>query len=112
MYSELIGPIYPTDIFSNKYIITFLDSKTRYLEIELLETKDQALKAFKKYKTRNEISNNKTFYIKLLKANNKRKYINNNFTKYLESIEIVYTPSAPYTPEQNGRAERINQTLF
>ena len=40
MYSELIGPIYPTDIFSNKYIITFLDSKTRYLEIELLKTKD------------------------------------------------------------------------
>ena len=70
-----------------------MDSRTRYLEIELLKTKDEALEAFKKYKTRDKTNTNKTFYIKLLKTNNRKKYINYTFIRYLEFIGIVYSPS-------------------
>ena len=50
IHSNLIGPISPTNIFGNCYIITFLDLKSRYLETDLLKTKSQSLEAFKRYK--------------------------------------------------------------
>ena len=34
------------------------------------------------------------------------------FTKYLEENGIIHETSAPRTPQQNGVAERMNQTLL
>ena len=109
--SDLIGLITPTDIYGFRYIITFLDSNSRYLDIELIKTKDEALAAFKRYKARNE-NTSKGHRIKSLKGDNGREYINKAFRAFLQQEGIIYEPSSPYTPEQNGRAERINQTLF
>ena len=34
------------------------------------------------------------------------------FTKFLEDNGIIHETSAPRTPQQNGVAERMNQTLL
>ena len=34
------------------------------------------------------------------------------FTEYLEQVSIIHETSAPRTPQQNGTAERMNQTLL
>ena len=44
--SNLVGPINPPTYDKKKYVITFLDSKTKFLEVELLSFKDQAAEAF------------------------------------------------------------------
>ena len=46
--------------------------------------------------------------IKLIKSDNGREYINKSFKTFLDSKGIIYELSSPYTPKQNGRAERIN----
>ena len=89
IHSNLIGPINPPDILGYKYIIIFLDYKTRTLDIELLKHKYKALDAFKKYKVRkeNNSSNNKIY---ILFTNNSTEYINKEFNNYFIKYSIKY----------------------
>lgn len=108
--SDIVGPISPIDKRGNKYIITFLDKKTRYLEIELLKSKAESLNAFKRFKARSE--NNPEYSIKILKTDNGTEYTNKGFSTLLDSSGIIHEYSPVYTKEPNGLAERINLTIF
>ena len=57
--SDLCGPISPLTYNNYKYFITFLDKATRYLEVQLLRTKDEAYNSFSEFKLREE--NNKKY---------------------------------------------------
>jgi len=75
-------------IYGYKYIITFLDKKSKFLEIKLLKIKSEVLEAFKTFKTRNNNQNN--YIIKILKTNNGTKYRNKEFTLYLDVNRIEF----------------------
>jgi len=45
------------------------------------------------------------------KSDNGTEYINKTLTTYLENFGINFIHSVPGYPQQNGRAERLNQTL-
>ena len=49
--------------------------------------------------------------MKVLRSDNGREYVSNSMKNYLENCGIRHEPSAPYTPEQNGKAERENRTI-
>ncbi|GBP45809.1 Retrovirus-related Pol polyprotein from transposon TNT 1-94 [Eumeta japonica] len=46
-----------------------------------------------------------------LHTDNGREYVNKVFKEYLDKEGIVHELTAPYTPEQNGRAEREIRTI-
>ena len=52
MVTNLCGPISPPTINSERYIVFFLDSATRYLEFKLLKSKSEAYEAFIEFKNR------------------------------------------------------------
>jgi len=52
--TDLYGLISPETINSEKYIIFFLNSATRYLEFKLIKFKLEAYKAFIEFKNRAE----------------------------------------------------------
>ena len=47
----------------------------------------------------------------MLRTDNGGKYVNNNFTSYYTTQSIQMQHTVPYTPQQNGVAERKNCTL-
>jgi transposase InsO family protein len=49
--------------------------------------------------------------IQKLRTNNGGEYVNNNFTSYCTTQGIQMQHTVPYTPQQNGVAERKNYTL-
>ena len=49
--------------------------------------------------------------IKYLQSDNGREYYNRSFNSFLRNEDIRRRLSVPYTPEQNGIAERKNRTL-
>ena len=107
----MCGPIKPTTYNNYRYFITFLDKGTRYTEIALLKSKDEAYSAFYTFKQKAE--NNKGNYkIRVYATDNGTEFINKRFKNCLDNNGIIHQNSAPYTPEQNGLAERINQTLL
>lgn len=71
--------------------------------------KNEALEAFKKFIT--TVENKWERCVKILQSNNGLEYTNNEFQSYLKLKGIEHEPTAPCTPEQNGRAERDNQTI-
>jgi transposase InsO family protein len=92
------------------YFVTFIDDKTRYTIIALLKTKDQVHEKFKEYKT---LVEKQTGYdIKILRSDNGGEYISHEWAVYLKGEGILRQLSIPKTPEQNGVAERVNETLL
>jgi len=93
----------------NIYFITFTDDFSRYTYVYLMKSKDEAFSLFKCYKS--TVENQKEKKIKILRSDRGGEYFPTEFTLYCEENGIIHQTSAPYTPQQNGLAERKNRTL-
>ncbi|GJV42668.1 zinc finger, CCHC-type containing protein [Tanacetum coccineum] len=90
----------------NKYVITFIDDASRYCYVYLLHAKHEALDKFKIYKQ--EVELQRQDLIKVLRTDKGGEYYD---PVYFQSTGIIHQTTAPYTPQQNGVAERKNRTL-
>ena len=89
-----------------KYFVTFIDDFSKFCYIYLLHSKDEILSKFMVYKI--EFENQCNVKIKQLRSNRGGEY---HFPEYCENVGIIHETFAPYTPQQNGVAERKNRTL-
>ena len=92
---------------NKKYVVTFIDDASRYCYVYLLHAKDEALDSFKIYKEEVELHHHGTL-IKNLRTDRGGEYYD---PVYFQSTGIIHQTTAPYTPQQNGVAERKNRTL-
>ncbi|GKA34493.1 zinc finger, CCHC-type containing protein [Tanacetum coccineum] len=91
---------------NKKYVITFIDDASRFCYVYLLHAKDEALDKFRIYKTEVELQQNDL--IKTLRTDRGGEYYDPVF---FQSVGIIHETTAPYTPQQNGVAERKNRAL-
>lgn len=91
-----------------KYFITFIDDCTRFCYVYLLKSKDEALEAFKKYKT--EVENQLSSKIKMIRSDRGGEYVA-LFEEFCSNSGIIHQTTAPYSPQSNGVAERKIRTL-
>lgn len=47
-----------------------------------------------------------------LRCDNAREYIRGDLEKFCKETGITIDPSDPYTPEQNGKAERLEKEML
>ena len=92
----------------NKYFITFVDDSTKYCYVYLLKSKDEAIDKFVLYK--NEVENQLSRKIKVLRSDRGGEY-ESPFAEFCAQNGIIHQTTAPYSPQQNGVAERKNRTL-
>uniref|UniRef100_A0A2N9GZ77 Integrase catalytic domain-containing protein n=1 Tax=Fagus sylvatica TaxID=28930 RepID=A0A2N9GZ77_FAGSY len=85
-----------------------LDDCTRYCYVYLLKSKDEALESFIHYKK--EVENQLSKKIKVLGSDRREEY-ELPFGEFCSQHGIVHQTTAPYSPQQNGVAERKNRTL-
>jgi len=95
---------------SHKYFVTFIDEKSKYTWLTLLPSKDRVLEAFMNFQA--YVSNQYNATVKVLRSDNGGEYISNAFKSHLAKHGIVHQTSCPYTPQQNGVAERKNRHLM
>ena len=91
------------------YFITFIDDCTKYCYVYLLHRKDEALNSFKTYKA--EVENQLEKKIQVIRSDRGGEYESTAFSDFCAQYGIVHQTTAPYTPQQNGIAERKNRTL-
>ena len=48
----------------------------------------------------------------MLRTNNGREFYKKEFEEFCEKCGIAWKKTTPYTPHQNGAAERMNRTLM
>lgn len=50
--------------------------------------------------------------VKVVRIDNEGEFVNHEFVKCLANLGIVYHRTCPYTPQQNGVAERKHKYLL
>ena len=91
-----------------KYFVTFIDDSTRFCYVYLLRSKAEAIESFVHYK--NEVENQLGKKIKRIRSDRGGEYVS-PFGEYCSVHGIIHETTAPYSPQQNGIAERKNRTL-
>uniref|UniRef100_A0A5S6Q1M4 Integrase catalytic domain-containing protein n=1 Tax=Trichuris muris TaxID=70415 RepID=A0A5S6Q1M4_TRIMR len=92
-----------------RYMLTFIDDYSRFTFIRLLKTKDETVCVVKEYVA---VMNTRFGrHPATFRTDNGREYVNQELQEFFKRKGIEHQFSAPYTPQQNGVAERKNRTL-
>lgn len=108
IHADLSGPL-PDNDQGYKYYVVFVDDCSGFCDISLLKRKSETLDAFEAYKARVENLLEKS--IKSFRSDGGGEFISNRFSQFLRENGITRQKSAAESQEQNGRAERIIQSL-
>ncbi|KAJ3704843.1 hypothetical protein LUZ61_008548 [Rhynchospora tenuis] len=108
--TDICGPITPNSLGKHRYFITFVNNFSRRTWVYFLKKKSEAFAVFKKFKVLVEKLNG--IYIKALRSDRGCEYISKEFEYFCEEHGIRRFLTAPYSPQQNGVAERKNRTIL
>jgi transposase InsO family protein len=108
--SDVWGPARVESIAKSRYYISFTDHYTRRVTVLFLKTKDEAFDRITQYLARVETKFQYT--PKSIRFDNGKELINKRLEKWCAEKGIEIQATAPYSPSQNGIAERFNRTLL
>lgn len=119
VHSDVGGPVTPQSRDGFKYWITFIDDHTSHVWVYYMKKKSEAITLFERWKTHAEAAlqerlGNVIFspnYLSFFRSDGGGEYTSKEFEAKLSALGVVHQTTAPDTPEQNGVAERMNQTL-
>ena len=109
VHSDVCGPMKTLSFGGARYFVTFIDDFSRKMWVYILKSKDQVLNKFEEWKAMVETQTGHK--VKVLRSDNGGEYTSKAFDAFLSKHGIVRQTSAPYTPQQNGVAERANRTI-
>ena len=93
-----------------KYFATFIDDYLRCCNVYFFKHKSEVSEKFKEFEA--SITNESDIRIRTLRTDNGGEYLSGEFKEYLKSRGIRHELTVPYSPQQNGVAERMNRTLM
>ena len=108
VHTDLIGPMQTESLGGSKYFMLLTDDFSRMSRVFFIKVKSQALDYFKKFKTM--VENQSSCILKALRLDRGGEFISKEFIEFSHGIRKEY--SAPYTPQQNGVAERNNISVL
>ncbi|CAA9994150.1 unnamed protein product [Nesidiocoris tenuis] len=110
VHSDIFGPMSEPTLGGALYLLLFVDDFTRKTFGYLLKTRSEALMKFKEFKASVEKETGNS--IKILRTDNGKEYTSKNFEDFLKAEGIKHQKTVPYTPQQNGVAERMGRTVI
>ncbi|KAL0298224.1 UNVERIFIED_CONTAM: Copia protein [Sesamum calycinum] len=110
VHSDICGPMNVRACHGAFYFLTFIDDYSRYGSVYLLSHRSEALECFKRFL--GEVENQREMNFKVLRTDRGREYLSEQFKRICEDKGIIRHLTIPYAPQQNGVAERRNQTLL
>ena len=86
----------------------FVDDAARYISVFFLKRKEEAAQYVKNYLTNLKTHDKNP---KAIRVDRGTEFINENLTSWCREQGLDIQTTAPYSPSQNGIAERMNRTL-
>jgi len=109
IHSDIWGPSNVPNISGGRWFVIFVDDCTRVVWLYLLKTKSEVTQIFPSFY--NMIQNQFGVGIKRCRSDNAKDFFNQSLSLFFQKKCIIYESSCPYTPQQNGVAERKNGHL-
>jgi IS30 family transposase len=110
VHEDLCGQIKPPTPGGKSYFLLVVDDYSRYMWVELLRTKDEALSYLKKIKQRAEVDCGGK--LKALRTDFGGEFDSILFTVFCNKQGIEHYTTTPYSPQQNGVVEEMARCLL
>ena len=118
--TDVCGPITPVSSNGFEYAISFTDNYSGYIFLYFIKKKSDAARALQKFladvsiigNVRNLLNLVPEAHIRKLRSDNGGEFMGTEFKDILLKNKIRHEQCAPYSPHQNGIAERGWRTLF
>jgi len=109
VHSDVCGWITPTSLGGNRYFVTFIDDATgmTYLYAMKTKTSEEVRQCFLNFRNVFEQDGRR---IRSIRTDGGGEY-QGQMAELCKEVGIQHEVTAPYTPEQNGIAERANRTI-
>jgi transposase InsO family protein len=110
VHADVMGPFQEQSLAGSMYALVMLDDYSRYTAVKCLAFKSDVpealLQTLAYWQTQLETT------LKILRTDRGTEFCNATVNGYCNAAGILHQLSAAYTPQQNGRVERINRTLM
>lgn len=110
IHTDVGGPMEEVTPSGNKYYVTMIDDFSSYTAVYVLKSKSEVESRIREYceMMKNQFGR----YPRVLRSDGGGEYSSVSLKKYLVSNGIILQQTAPYSPQQNGKAERKNRYLM
>lgn len=110
VHVDVCGPMQTTSLGGSRYMLLLKDDFSRFRFVYLLKEKSEVVERLRAFIKQAEKADGHG--IKRLRSDNGTEFVNAAVKRLLEENGIRHQRTVPYTPEQNGAAERENRTLI
>ncbi|CAH9077615.1 unnamed protein product [Cuscuta europaea] len=110
IHADVWGPSSVPTHGGRRYFLSIIDDFSRKVWVCLLEHKSDVYVRFKEWK--NMVENQTECKVKTLRTDNGLEFCNKDMDRLCIESGIRRHKTVPYTPQQNGLAERMNRTLL
>ncbi|PKU69741.1 Retrovirus-related Pol polyprotein from transposon TNT 1-94 [Dendrobium catenatum] len=110
VHSDVWGPAPVESTQGYKFYVLFVDDYTRFVCLFPMKQKSEVPNIFFNFK--NYVEKLTSHQIKSLRTDGGTEYTNHQLTQFLKDNGILHQISCPYTPEQNGLAERKHRHII
>jgi hypothetical protein len=107
---DVMGPMPVVSLGGNRYVATYLDDYTKYSIVAPLPSKEAV--SMKTFEVLQRMQVQSGLKVATVRSDNGGEYVNQHLDAYFKTNGIVHNLTVPYTPQQNGKAERLNRTLL
>lgn len=109
IHADVCGPMEETSHGGSRYFLLLKDDYSHYRQVYFLKQKSEVADNIKKYVKMVQKENRHN--IRIFRSDNGTEFINDELKKFFEDMGIHQQRTVPYTPEQNGCAEREMRTI-
>ena len=110
VHTDVCGPLTTQARGGFRYFLTLTDHFTKYSAVIPLHSKEEApRKLCQTILCWERMHSSK---VKVIRSDNGKEYVNNFVGEFCAKHGTVHELTCPYTPQQNGVAERLNRTLL
>ncbi|MCO5594535.1 hypothetical protein L7F22_048567 [Adiantum nelumboides] len=107
VHSDVCGPMRTPSVGNSLYFVTFIDDFSRFCWVYPLKAKSDVFAVFQHYVSM--VENETGCKVQTLRTDRGGEYMSGAFKDFLGKKGIKHQCTMPYTPPQNGVAERKNR---
>lgn len=109
IHSDVCGPMEENSLGGKRYFVVFKDDYSSYTYVYFMSQKSEVKNKFELFL--NTVKNQLNVSVVTLRSDCGLEYKNAEFKTILDKFGIKHETSVPYTPQQNGKAERSMRTI-
>lgn len=110
IHSDVWGPAPESMDTDFRWFVLFIDDCTRMTWVYFLKQKSDVCSRFIDFF--NLVKNQFQSTIQILRSDNGGEYVNHELQTFLQKNGVIHQTTCPYTPQQNGVAERKNRHIL